>query len=123
VVAYRVRVLRRDWRRVWAGDAVSGQVENLSETDKCVAKFYFLRGPCCAGCDAWQHDNAFIGECLHTVPTSGHDRIGMLNITSCSLQIDAGHIFTKRDHHCGEFRDTFDWSSLSPMTRKAIGAP
>jgi hypothetical protein len=99
------------------------QAVTLSETDRCVAKFYFAHGPCCAGCDSWEHDNALIGQCLRTVPVSGHDRIAMLGIRSCSLQIGAGHIFTKRDHHCGEFRDTFNWASLSELTRKSIGAP
>ena len=102
---------------------MTGTVGTLSESDKIVAKFYFAHGPCCAGCDWWEHDNALCGQCLRTAPAPGAERIAMLGFTSCSMRIGAGHIFTKRDHHCGEFKDTSDWSSLGELTRKAIGAP
>lgn len=36
----------------------------------------------------------------------------MLGITGSSLPPGSGHILTWRDHHCGEFADTFDWSTL-----------
>jgi len=46
----------------------------------------------------------------------------MLGITGFSLAIGAGHVFTLRDHNCGDFSDEFDWSSLPLAYLKSIGA-
>ena len=84
-------------------------------------RFYKKRGPCCAGCDHWQHYNSMAGECTRSAPVSGRERMAMLGIEMISMPIGAGHPFTPRNHVCGEFRDTFDWASLPLPYRKAVG--
>lgn len=74
--------------------------------------FYWKNGPCCAGCDWWRTINGMVGLCHGSEPVSGEARADMLGITFSSLRVGAGHIMTKRDHHCGKFKDEFDWSSL-----------
>ena len=46
----------------------------------------------------------------------------MLGMSGCSLLLQAGHILTLRDHHCGDFKDEFDWSSLPKHYLRRIGA-
>ena len=41
----------------------------------------------------------------------GSERAGMLGMTRVSANVESGHIMTKRDHHCGEFIDSYDWNS------------
>ena len=43
-------------------------------------------------------------------------------MTSCSLTLGAGHVLTPRDHHCGEFKDEFDWPSLPAHYLRSVGA-
>jgi hypothetical protein len=48
----------------------------------------------------------------------------MLGIDQPSFPpIAAGHIVTKRDHVCGDFKDDLDWSTLPLPYRKRVGAP
>lgn len=81
-------------------------------------KFYFKGGrqPCCAGCDWWNTDEAgFLGECTKTAPVAAKERYVMLswvNRSSLPLEHDAGHILTRRDHKCGDFKDNFDWGGI-----------
>ncbi len=85
--------------------------------------FYFKHGPCCAGCDWWRSQNSVYGECRKARIVPGLERGDMLGITNCSMRIPAGHPLTKRDYHCGQFKDTFEWASLPVAYRKRIGAP
>lgn len=94
-----------------------------SRVQEFVDRFYAARGPCCAGCDHWRHLNSMVGECHRAAPVASGDRAGMLGIHGSSLDPGAGHILTRRDHRCGEFTDTFDWSSLPPHYLRAIGRP
>jgi hypothetical protein len=48
--------------------------------------------------------------------------MAMLGITGLSANPGAGHVMTLRDHCCGEFLDTFDWSSLGQDHLRRIGA-
>ena len=75
-------------------------------------RFYHQNGPCCAGCDWWNHHNSLAGECRKSAPVSGRERLDMLGIYSSSAPIGAGHPLTRREHRCGDFKDSFDWSSL-----------
>jgi hypothetical protein len=83
--------------------------------------FYFTNGPCCAGCDWWSALNSVAGECMKSAPMSGRDRLVMAGMEKCTLMIGGGHAVTVRGHHCGEFKDDFDWSSLPITYLKAIG--
>lgn len=85
--------------------------------------FYFSHGPCCAGCDWWRSIGPMAGECLKSAPVSGAERMAMLGIKWCSLPFGAGHVITDRSHHCGDFKDEFDWQSLPLPYRKRVGAP
>ncbi len=76
-----------------------------------IDEFYMRHGPCCAGCDWWRFHNSVSGECTKTVPVAGSERAGMLGMTRVSANVESGHIMTKRDHHCGEFIDSYDWNS------------
>ena len=73
--------------------------------------FYHEHGDCCAGCDWWRWHNSLIGDCIRSAPVGGEERAFMLGMISCSLEPEAGHIMTPRDHCCGEFIDTYDWDS------------
>jgi hypothetical protein len=91
-------------------------------TQEAVDRFYWTHGaPCCAGCDWWQHLNALVGKCRKSAPVSSKDRWAMMGITGSSLATGAGHVATLRDHSCGQFRDSFDWSSLPPAQQRRIG--
>lgn len=84
-------------------------------------RFYMEHGPCCAGCDWWDAGSSVVGQCTRSAPVSGVERVHMLGVTSSSLAPRAGHILTWRHHHCGEFKDTFDWASLDPSYLRRIG--
>ena len=86
-------------------------------------RFYFERGPCCAGCDWWRSINSRVGECTKNAPVDGKTRWAMLNISRVSMDLEPGHIATAHDHICGDFKDDFDWSSLPLAYRKRVGAP
>lgn len=95
----------------------------MADRQEYLDSFYFAHGPCCAGCDWWRSFNALSGECRRSTPVSGVERWAMLGISNCSLKAGAGHVVTNRDHHCGEFKDEFDWRSLPLPYRKRVGAP
>lgn len=86
-----------------------------------IDRFYVKHGPCCAGCDWWAPFNSVTGECRRSTPVSGEQRIAMLGMTSSSRVSGAGHVMTLREHHCGEFKDDFDWSTLPAHYLRRIG--
>jgi len=77
----------------------------IKNNQQIIDEFYEKHGPCCAGCDFWRFHNSVVGECIKSAPMSGEQRTGMLGIENCSLDIGAGHSFTRRNNYCGEFRD------------------
>lgn len=95
---------------------------SATERQEILDRFYFERGPCCAGCDWWHHINAVHGECHRSAPVPGHERLAMIGIDWSSLPPSAGHVLTERSHVCGDFKDEFDWNSLPVPYRKRIGA-
>jgi hypothetical protein len=95
----------------------------MSDRQESIDTFYWSHGPCCAGCDWWRHFNSRVGECLRSAPVGGQERWAMLRIEHSSLWTGAGHVATRLDHHCGDFKDGFDWSSLPLAYRKRVGAP
>lgn len=83
-------------------------------------KFYLRNGkkPCCSGCDWWLTDDEgaqLIGECTRSAPVSAKERYSMIEWIKTSsirgIENDAGHILTRREHSCGDFKDDFDWSN------------
>ncbi|MGR9252693.1 hypothetical protein [Rhizobium leguminosarum] len=88
---------------------------------EAIDSFYWRHGPCCAGCDWWRSISSLAGDCTRSAPVSGAERAAMLGIERSSLPLTAGHVVTNRDHHCGEFRDDFDWTTLPLSYRKRIG--
>lgn len=95
----------------------------MSDTQEWLDTFYWQHGPCCAGCDWWRHLTTGAGECRKSKPMPGADRLALIGITNCSLPVGAGHAFTRNDHHCGDFKDDFDWQTLPLPYRKRVGAP
>lgn len=85
-------------------------ITNSSKLQAFVDAFYHTHGKCCAGCDWWRYINSSVGECTRSAPVSGGERVGMLGMTGCSLKLGAGHVLTRRDHVCGDFKDEYDWS-------------
>lgn len=91
------------------------------ETQESIDTFYWKTGPCCAGCDWWQHLNSRAGNCTRSAPSAAKDRAAMLGMDNVSIHVGAGHAMTPREHRCGEFKDTFDWSTLPLSYRKRVG--
>lgn len=89
---------------------------------EAIDRFYWSQGPCCAGCDWWRGLNSHVGLCVRSTPVAAQERGAMIGVEGCSLNIGAGHVFTPRDHHCGQFEDGFDWSTLPLAYQKQIGA-
>ena len=79
--------------------------DRLQRTQECIDDFYLKHGKCCAGCDWWRWHNSVAGDCTRSAPVSGRARYAMLGIHGCSLPLEAGHVMTRRDHVCGEFKD------------------
>ena len=95
----------------------------MSDTrQRLLDRFYHANGPCCAGCDWWQHHNGLVGDCTRSAPVSGRERSDMLAVVFTSAPPPAGHVVTYREHVCGEFQDNFDWASLPLAYRKEVGA-
>jgi hypothetical protein len=92
------------------------------DIQEVIDAFYWKNGPCCAGCDWWRYFNSMVGECLRSAPVSGAERWAMVGLSRPSFIGSAGHVVTKREHHCGEFKDNFDWSNLPVAYRCRIGA-
>lgn len=63
------------------------------------AYYWSQNRPCCAGCDWWRHINSVGGVC-NRFPAE---------------------VPTTRDHACGEFRDSFDWSTLPLAYQRSVG--
>ncbi len=97
--------------------------EVTDSEQECADRFYFENGPCCAGCDYWHRISSSHGHCQKAAPISGEQRLALLGIEFCTLQLGAGHPLTRRDHHCGDFKDEFDWASLSPFYLARVSAP
>ena len=95
----------------------------MSKLQEHIDTFYWMNGPCCAGCDWWRSSNSSVGECRASKPVPAAERWAMTGITNCSLNTGAGHIITLRDHRCGDFKDDFDWHSLPVTYLKRVGAP
>lgn len=93
-----------------------------SKRQELLDRFYFSNGQCCAGCDWWRSVNSQAGECIKAAPVDGEQRYAMLNIVFSSMPlIGAGHPFTSKGHYCGDFKDNFDWASLSAHYLRRIG--
>ena len=95
----------------------------MADRQEFLDSFYFAHGPCCAGCDWWHSWSSLVGECARSAPVSSAERFAMIGITWHTLPPSTGHAITRRDHHCGEFKDEFDWRSLPLPYRKRVGAP
>ena len=93
----------------------------IDERQEAIDTFYWKHGPCCAGCDWWEAVSSISGTCRKAAPISAGNRAALLGMHSLSIDIGAGHPFTMRDHHCGDFRDAFDWQSLSLTYRARVG--
>lgn len=96
----------------------------MPDAQELADRWYCQHGPCCAGCDWWQQHNSIVGECRRSAPVPATERYGMLGIHGTSYPLmQAGHVLTPRDHHCGEFKDEFNWATLPPHYLRRIGWP
>lgn len=89
----------------------NNEVLMTNSKQRFIDDFYKSHGDCCAGCDHWQWHNTAVGDCTKSAPVSSRERHSMLGVTGCSSEPSAGHILTKRDHVCGDFIDTHEWSN------------
>lgn len=94
----------------------------MQELQEHLDRFYWRNGPCCAGCDWWRAISSMVGDCTRSAPVSGQERMAVLGFSQSFPPIAAGHVVTKREHVCGEFKDEFDWSTLPLPYRKSVGA-
>jgi hypothetical protein len=84
---------------------------------------YFQNGPCCAGCDHWETIGGQNGQCKKAAPVSGYEVMKSLGMYGFSYVPGPDHPYTLWNHHCGDFKDSFDWSSLPLLYRKRVGCP
>jgi hypothetical protein len=102
--------------------AVEHRLNATASRQRVIDAFYAQHGPCCAGCDWWRHYNAVVGECIKAPPVSGSERVAMLGVQAPSVTPGAGHVMTRRDHHCGEFRDSGPDAYRNGNRSAALGA-
>lgn len=100
-----------------ANAARGGSTDKIQEIHD---RRYFQNGPCCSGCDWWRSLNSWVGECTKSAPVPASKRWGMVGISGVS-EGEPGHIVTDGAHHCGDFKDEFDWSSLPPAYLRRVG--
>lgn len=93
----------------------------LQCTQRILDAFYTEHGPCCAGCDWWNPHNSVVGDCERYAPVPGEQRVAMLGMRLAGHSPAAGHVMTLREHHCGDFKDEFEWSSLPLLYLRRIG--
>ena len=85
--------------------------------------YYWKHGPSCAGCDHWSSEQGLVGYCLNSKIMSGVDVAASMGIISSSAQhMPPSYATTKHDYKCGNFKDEFDWTTLSTEYLKKIGA-
>lgn len=99
---------------------MSDETDRIQESND---RLYWKIGPCCAGCDHWETPGGHYGECKKSAPMSGFERYQGVGMKPIGWVPPAGHALTERNHSCGEFEDSFEWSSLSLVYRKRIGCP
>ena len=92
-----------------------------SAKQELLDRFYAKHGPCCAGCDYWHWITSMVGEFHRSAPVSDLERTAMLGIKVPSLAPEAGHVMTRREHRCGDFKDEFNWHSLPAAYLRKIG--
>lgn len=89
--------------------------------EKCDSD-YWTRGQCCAGCDFWNSEQGYSGECRAAGIVSGREVLASMGIISWSGPLKPGYPLTHGDHWCGQFRDEFDWSTLDRDYLGRVGA-
>lgn len=83
---------------------------------------YWKFGQCCAGCDFWNSEKGYSGECRAAGIVSGREVLASIGIVSWSGPLKPGYPMTHGDHWCGQFRDEFDWSILDRDYLGRVGA-
>lgn len=109
----------------------AASVQALQERDR--AKFdnwyqaecdraYWANGQCCAGCDFWNSDMGWSGECRANGLVPADEVFASIGIISWTGPKEPGFPLTGGDFWCGKFRDDFDWPSLGEEYLTEIGA-
>ena len=57
----------------------------------------------CAGCEYWLYANSRAGQCVKSAPVPSADRFELLGFSAITRHTGAGHVFTPREHYCGDF--------------------
>jgi hypothetical protein len=116
-----------DYKAVLAELRAQDQGPEMEGHQRWGDEFYMKNGPCCSGCDWWHSWCGNFGECRRAAIVP--DPWAMIRaedgivIISGKVKPIPGHPITMQDHHCGEFRDEFDWHSLGRLYLKKIGYP
>lgn len=114
-------VERRRRESVAALKAMDAEAWEREYQETC-DRLYWTRGQCCAGCDHWQSHGGLVGLCSAAGIVSGKDVLRSMGISFSSYMPAPGFPQTKAEHHCGKFRDDFDWSTLEHDYLGRIGA-
>lgn len=83
---------------------------------------YWSQGQCCAGCDFWNSEKGWSGECRAAGLVPGEQVLASIGIVSWSGPLVPGYPLTTGDHWCGKFKDGFDWADLENEYLEKIGA-
>ena len=83
---------------------------------------YWRYGQCCAGCDHWESDCGKTGRCSAAGIVSGQQVLKSMGVSFSTYIPAPGFPCTGALHHCGLFKDDFDWSTLPHDYLLSIGA-
>lgn len=89
--------------------------------EECDRKYWTL-GQCCAGCDFWNSEMGWSGECRAAGLVPSDEVFASIGIVSWSGPKEPGFPLTSGDFWCGKFKDDFDWSTLDAAYLRKIGA-
>ena len=83
--------------------ALRASIPTILDAEHYLRIFADANPKSCAACEYWRYENSLAGQCIKSAPVPSADRVELLGFSSISVHYGAGHVFTPRDHYCGDF--------------------